>query len=113
MKINLNKEPSFTQNGLTGFTYPLKHSGAEVSYIDCFYEHDNYCTYQKPFIYYIIEGKGRYKIGNDIINVEAGDLIEIPANTDFTYKGKMKILLIIQDKFDCALSADTRKNDLD
>ena len=112
MKTELLKEPSFKQNGLSGYTYPLQHTEMQVNYIDCHDRHDNYCSYARPFVYYIIDGNGQYKIGDVIIDVAKGDLIEIPANTRFTYKGKMKLLLIIKDGFDRALSQSLGKTDI-
>lgn len=112
MKVELKKEPSFKKNGFQGFTYPLNSTDVEISYIDCFHQHDKYCIYQGVFIYYVVEGNGKFKIGNDIFDVKNGDMIEVPANTEFVYKGKMKLLLIKKGKFDPTLNQDTKDNDL-
>ena len=84
----------------------------DICFIDCFDKHDKYCIYQRPFVYYIIKGKGKFKIGSDVIDVSAGDLVEIPANTEFTYKGKIQLLLIMQEKFDRAMNKLTRETDI-
>ena len=112
MKVKLSKEPSFKQDGLNGYTYPLQHTEMQVNFIDCYEKHENYCSYARTFVYYIVDGKGQYKINNDLVDVEKGDLIEIPPNTKFTYKGKMKVLLIIKDGFDRALSESFEKTDI-
>ena len=52
-----------------------------------------------PIYYFIIEGTGTF-ITEDSIVVEKGDLIEVPANTKYTYKGNMYMLEIIPSSFD-------------
>lgn len=46
------------------------------------------------FVYYILEGSGYFEIEGKIEECRAGDLAVIPAGNKFTYKGKMKLLLI-------------------
>ena len=112
MLIKLPKEPSFRQDGLDGYTYPLPHTDMQVNFIDCYEKHERYCSYAGAFVYYILDGKGQYKIGDELLDVKQGDLIEIPADTKFTYKGKMKLLLIINDGFDGALSKSFEETDI-
>ena len=102
MKVILPKEPSFTRKGFAGYTYPLS-TKMQISHIDCFDKHDNYFTYGKTFVYYIIEGSGTFKIGDTFFDVKAGEMIEVPADTKTSYKGPMKLLLIIQDGFESDL----------
>ena len=110
-KIELSKESSFRQNGLQGFTYPLG-TKMQINYIDCWDKHDNYFIYGKTLIYYIVEGKGKFKIGNELFDVVAGDMIKVPANTETTYKGPMKLLQIIQDGFESELDTPTKPTDI-
>lgn len=59
-----------------------------------------YCKIKNsPIFYYVIEGTGFFKIDNDI-EVNQGDLIEIPENIEYTYKGKMKMLEVIPNSFE-------------
>lgn len=45
-------------------------------------------------------------------NVEVGNIIEIPNNTEFVYVGKMKLLLIMNPAFDEENYIDEKENDL-
>ncbi len=42
------------------------------------------------FIFYIIEGKGTWFVEDEPREVKAGDVVIIPPNTRFYYKGKLK-----------------------
>jgi len=84
----------------------------QINYIDCFDKHDRYFIYGKTFVYYIIEGVGKFKVGDKLFDVKTGDMIEVPANTETTYKGKMKLLLIIQDGFEPELDRATKPTDI-
>ena len=110
-KIELNKEPSFKKNGFAGYTYPLS-TKMQINFIDCWDKHDNYFIYGKTFVYYIVEGRGKFKIGDKLLDVTTGDMIEVPANTETTYKGLMKLLLIIQDGFERELDTPTKPTDI-
>lgn len=51
------------------------------------------------FIYYIIEGRGTFEINDQKEDVTVEDLVVIPAELKFTYKGKLKMLLITTPAF--------------
>ena len=78
----------------------------QINLIDCFDKHDDYFIYGKTFVYYVTEGSGRFKVGKNLFDVKTGDMIEVPPNTKSLCKGPMKLLLIIQDGFDRALSKE-------
>ena len=48
----------------------------------------------------------------ELYNVEMGDIIEIPKNTEFVYIGKMKLLLIMSPAFQANNNIDGKNNDL-
>ena len=51
------------------------------------------------FIYYILEGKGHFEINGQKESFVKDDLIVIPADSKFTYKGNCKMLLITTPAF--------------
>ena len=78
-----------------------------------------YCLWKQYFIfifntdiYYVLEGTGVFKIESDKYNVEQGDVIEIPPNTEFVFVGKMKLLLIMNPAFNKDNEVDGAYNDL-
>lgn len=51
------------------------------------------------FIYYVLEGEGYFEINGQKENFIKEDLIVIPTESKFTYKGKCKMLLITTPAF--------------
>lgn len=112
-KKELPTKPSFVQKGLHGYNYELETKEISISQEDCFKGHDKYHTnIYSSKIYYCIEGKGKFKIAGEIINIEKGDLIEIPKNTEFVFAGNMKLLLIMSPAFRPQDGIDGKENDL-
>lgn len=109
----LPKEPSFQQQGLTGYNFDLECKNISLSYEDVFKGHDNYHTNSySSKIYYVLEGEGIFSINNEKSKVNQGDVIEIPASSEFVFAGKMKLLLIMSPAFRPQDGVDGKENDL-
>ena len=109
----LPTEPSFMQKGLNGYNYELETTEISITLEDCFKGHDKYHkNIYSSKIYYCIDGKGKFKVAGEIINIKKGDLIEIPKNTEFVFAGKMKLLLIMAPAFRPQDGIDGKENDL-
>jgi mannose-6-phosphate isomerase-like protein (cupin superfamily) len=92
--------PTFTQEGLQGFQYPLELKQFEVYFVDSTKGHDDFVIAEGlTHTYYILEGNGTFEIGADIVNVSAGNMLEIPPKIEFSYSGKMKLLLLMSPPF--------------
>ena len=91
----LPEEPTFRKEGFNGYCYPLENSNMSITLEDSYQKHDTYCTnVKKPSIYYVTEGEGKFIINHEEYEVKKGDIVEIPANIEFTYVGRMKLLFI-------------------
>jgi mannose-6-phosphate isomerase-like protein (cupin superfamily) len=112
-KKTLPTEPTFVQNGLVGRQFPLETKEIEVYSIESTIGHDRYATNKvSDHLYYVISGEGRFKVGNDLFPVSAGDFLEIPAGTEFVFAGKMNLLLIQHPGFLPENHIDGKENDL-
>ena len=110
---HMPKEISFSQEGFNGYSYNIESENISIDFEDSFKGHDKYTMNKKSeSIYYIVEGNGIFKIENEIFKVEKGDIVQIPANTIFVYKGKMKLLLIMNPPFDVQNDISLKENDL-
>ena len=110
----LPENPSFEQNGLKGYKYNLDTKDLGL-YIEVSHQGLDKYVYDKEstHIYYVLEGKGKFSINNEIFNVKQGDVIEAPARIYFTYSGEMKLLLAMTPDFKPENDIDTkRENDL-
>lgn len=109
----LPEEPSFEREGFSGYICELDNENISITYDDVYKGHDKYCTNKKStHIYYVISGKGKFKIKDKIYEVEKGNIIEIPPNTKFIFTGKMKMLLIMNPKFNRDDEIKGEDNDL-
>lgn len=108
------KEPSFVQDGLNGFVCPLQNSIIGNLTLEKVHKgHDRYYTNtENTLIYYVIVGQGKFKIKEKVYEVQQGDIIEIPANTEFVFAGQMELLLIMNPKFNIECEINGKENDL-
>lgn len=87
--------------------------GIEVDYIEMQEGHEFYQKESENIhIYYIMEGTGKADIAGNIYELEVGDTVEVPINTEFAFKGCMKMIEIMNPPFNPKTHVDTKKNDL-
>lgn len=109
----LSNEPSFRRDGFDGYIAKIENENISITYEKVYKGHDKYCTNTKiTHIYYVISGKGKFKIDGDIYEVEKGDIVEIPAGIKFIFVGEMELLLIMNPKFNCDGEIVGEDNDL-
>ena len=108
------KTPDFECNRFfKGYNLTDGKFGIEVDYIDMIEGHEFYQIESESIhIYYILEGKGLANINGEIYEINSGDTIEIPVNTEFAFKGKLKMIEIMNPPFNSNTHIDTRKSDL-
>lgn len=107
------KDVDFVQDGLNGYNLINECPNISITLEDVYKGHEKYVTNTKSYnIYYVIEGQGTFKIKNDFYEVVKGDFIEIPPNTPFVFKGKMKLLLIMNPPYDIKYDLAGKENDI-
>lgn len=85
----------------------------DLDYVDMIYGHDFYqIDKEATHIYYILDGEGKAKIADEKYDLKKGIVIEIPKNTEWVFKGKLKMLEISIPKFNPENCKYTKKNDL-
>lgn len=95
--FHLPKEYSFEKVGIKGKTFNTKDlfEEAEFTVIETEKGHETLIREKEcTFVYFILDGKGSFEIGGEIENCRRGDLVIVPKNTVFKYRGKMKMLLV-------------------
>jgi len=94
------KEPSFVRKGFRGFTFPIENKEMQISFVESEKGHDTFIISKNiTHTYYILEGRGFFTIEGQRYEVGHGVLVEIPPKTEFSYTGKMKILLVMNPPF--------------
>lgn len=98
-----SKNISFSHGGADGYAYKLWSKNIEIDYIDSKTGHDgSVISDTLSHFYYILEGEGEFILDNKSYLVKTGDLVEVPPNHSLDYKGKMKMLLIMEPPYDPA-----------
>lgn len=102
-----------TEGCFKGYTLSNGKSGIEVDYIDMITGHKFYQKESESIhIYFILEGSGKANINGVEYNLSKSDTIEIPVNTEFCFKGNMKMIEIMNPPFNPKTHIDTKANDL-
>lgn len=97
-KKKINEE--FEKDGYKISLLDIDYKNVSICIVDIDGVRQTYCEIKNsPIYYYIIEGNGIFYIEDEII-AQKGDLIEIPVNKKYTFKGKMKLLEIIPNSFE-------------
>ena len=92
----LSKKATFTQKGLKGYAFPLENKDLEIYYVDVGQGHDTFIISKKcVHIYFVLKGKGFFIINKKKLAAKQGALFEIPSQVEYTYSGKMQLLLIM------------------
>lgn len=109
----LPNEPSFKNKDFyEGYILNNTNNGLEVDYINMFKGHEYYQIDESIHIYYVLEGTGIANIAGQNVNIQKGDTIEIPKNTEYAFTGKFKMIEIVFPPFNSNTNIYTRLNDL-
>jgi SAM-dependent methyltransferase len=92
---SLSTSPSFIGKGLVGYAFaPLLQSNLAIDYVEVETGHDTFMISKKiTRSYYIISGNGYFTIDNREYPVNPGMLVEVPPRVEYSYSGKMTLLL--------------------
>jgi mannose-6-phosphate isomerase-like protein (cupin superfamily) len=102
MKFKLSNAEKFGWSGLKGYAYSSKKDFKEASaaYFEVQDRHGKVKSKLCDRIYYVIEGRGKFIIGGKETKVSKTDVVIVPKNTPYDYKGKMKLFLVHAPAFD-------------
>lgn len=89
------KEYSFQRAGIQGKIFPTQSLTEKTEYFLVETDNGHETTIIKhvcDFIYYILNGEGYFVVDGSRENCSEGDLVVIPAEKPFTYKGRLKMI---------------------
>lgn len=103
---------SFTGAGMTGYQYgPLNHKGVELHYVDVQQGHDTFQISKKVTrIYYILTGTGHFTIEDQRYDVGPGSVVEVPPKVEYSYSGKMSLIVLSTPRWFGGNDTSTRWN---
>lgn len=92
------RELSFEKVGIRGKIFPSLEltESTQVCVIETKSVHETTIVEREcDFIYYILEGGGYFLVDGKREDCEKGDLVVVPAGREFSYKGRLRMLLVI------------------
>lgn len=102
MKFTRDKARKFGWEGIEGWAYISKDDFPNMtcSYIVVTGVHGKIKSSVNDRIYYIIRGEGEFVINDRTVKVRESDVIVIPRNTAYDYRGNMEMLLVNSPAFE-------------
>jgi CheR methyltransferase, SAM binding domain len=102
---------SFDGKGLFGYTFGPLQRDVDVYYVEVTGGHDTFMVSRKiTRIYYVIEGDGYFTIDNHKYNVSSGALVEVPPKVEYSYSGRMKLVVFARPRWFAGNDTHTRWN---
>jgi mannose-6-phosphate isomerase-like protein (cupin superfamily) len=102
MKFTKNGASKFGWKGLSAIAYNSKEQfkDASVAYFKVSGSHGKVKTKLSNRVYYVLSGSGIFIFNRKKIKVRKTDVIIVPKNTPYDYKGKMELLLVHTPAYD-------------
>ncbi len=102
MKVQKQNAVRHDWDQIKTWNYKLPHlkDYQSVVYAEVKGDHGQVTTSNLQRIYYIIDGQGEFDLSGEVISVQSGDVMTIPANTKYNYRSlndsTLKVLLIME-----------------
>ncbi|RJQ24853.1 hypothetical protein C4577_06945 [Candidatus Parcubacteria bacterium] len=102
IKYSFNEAFPFGWSGIKGWAYNSKgdFSGASAAVFEVDGAHGKVQTSLSDRIYYVIEGRGEFFVGKEVVPVRSTDVVIIPRDTEYDYKGEIKLFLVHTPAYD-------------
>ena len=109
MLLKLSDATKVERDGFTAWVYNLKKDSPAVStvYVDCHAAHERVSVKASHRLYFVIEGEGKFTVGDEEHVVESKDVIIIEPKTPYSYEGQMTLFEV---NFPATDSSDEVKN---
>ncbi len=110
---SLPASTAFKGRGLLGYTFgPLKQKDLDVYYVDVDGGHDTFMVSRRiTRTYYILSGSGHFTIDSRKYDVGAGMLVEVPPKVEYSYSGKMKLIVFSRPGWSFGSDRHTKWNE--
>ena len=99
MKFKLKDAFEFGWEGLKGWAYSSKDdfANASAAYFEVTGRHGKVKNTKSDRIYLVLDGRGEFSIGDEVVPVEKTDVVVVPKNTPYDYRavgGAMRLFLV-------------------
>ncbi|OIN89542.1 hypothetical protein AUJ59_01265 [Candidatus Beckwithbacteria bacterium CG1_02_47_37] len=92
----------FDRGDIKGFSFNTKEQFSHMSaaWFECNGKHPKMKSFNSDRLYFILQGKGEFIVNNQSVTVKQKEVIIIPKNTPYNYKGKFTCFLVHCPAFD-------------
>ena len=92
---------SFQGDGFFGYSFgPMKQKDLEVLYVESEKGHDTFMVCRGvERTYYVLAGTGSFTIDGYEYKVQPGDLVEVPSEVEYSYSGRMTMLVFCRRRW--------------
>ena len=92
---------SFQGEGFFGYSFGrIKQKDLEVLYVESEKGHDTFMVCRGvERTYYVLNGTGSFTIDGSAYNVQPGELIEVPSKVEYSYSGRMTMLVFCRRRW--------------
>ena len=107
-KYQLKNATQFGWPGLKGYAFNSANDFAEASAVlfEVTDRHGRVRNTLSDRIYLVLEGEGEFDINGEKIPVQPYDVIIVPKNTEYDYRGNLKLFLVHSPAYDPASDVD-------
>ncbi|MBI4162927.1 MAG: cupin domain-containing protein [Candidatus Aenigmarchaeota archaeon] len=100
MKFSMKDGHKFGWKGIDGIGLTHDIKNGHVSYVKVSGRHGKIKTMHEDRFYYVIDGKGKFWVGDEMYEVIKGDVIFVPKKTPYDFEGKMEAVMFFTPCFD-------------
>ena len=96
LKFELKNAKRFSFNGINGWEYNSKEDfkNANAVLVEVDGKHGKIKSILCDRVYFVIKGKGEFVINEEVVPVKKTDVVIVPKNTPYDFRGKMRMLLV-------------------
>jgi len=102
LKFTLERAFQFGWEGLKGWAYNSANDfpRASAAIFEVTTHHGKVKSTISDRVYYVLEGNGDFVVGEEVVHVKAQDVVIVPKNTPYDYRGKMRLFLVHVPAYD-------------
>jgi mannose-6-phosphate isomerase-like protein (cupin superfamily) len=96
LKFELKNAKHFEFSGINGWEYNSKEDfkNASAVLVEVGGKHGKIKSILCDRVYFVIKGKGEFFINEEVVPVKKTDVMIVPKNTPYDFRGKMRMLLV-------------------
>jgi mannose-6-phosphate isomerase-like protein (cupin superfamily) len=108
MKFPFKSTQTFERKGVKVRVYNSRDdfSNLSAALLEVTGRHGKIKTMSSDRVYFIVEGKGEFTVGDTVTSVGPNDVVIVPKGTPYDFKGHMRVFMVHAPAFDAQSEVD-------